>query len=123
MKKDELLKLEEEKNKQIINSMYILGTAITIFFLAFLFVVCYFVKNENTVGLIVVSSMIVFVAACFHLVKMEVEAGYYECKKCKHRYVPKYFDAVMAPHMMTTRYLRCPKCNEKSWSKKVMTKE
>ena len=103
MKKDELLKLEEEKNKQIINSMYILGTAITIFFLAFLFVVCYFVKNENTVGLIVVSSMIVFVATCF--------------------YVPKYFDAVMAPHMMTTRYLRCPKCNEKSWSKKVMTKE
>lgn len=50
-------------------------------------------------------------------------AGYYECKECGHRYVPTYKAVNLAPHMGRTRYMKCPKCNEKSWQKKVLNKE
>ena len=39
-----------------------------------------------------------------------------------YKFIPNYLVALCAPHMSTTRYLKCPKCNKKSWSKKVMSK-
>ena len=74
-------------------------------------------------GTIICVSTVVFLIACFIALKFEVEAGYHECKNCKHRFVPTYKQVLIAPHMATTRYLKCPKCNKRSWAKKVMTKE
>jgi len=54
------------------------------------------------------------------MLKVEQKAGYYECKNCGHKYIPDYKSVFMAMHMGRTRYLRCPKCNEKTWSKKVI---
>ena len=55
--------------------------------------------------------------------KIEQVAGYYECKKCGHRYVPTYPDVLWAMHIGRTRYMKCPKCNKRSWQKKVISKE
>ena len=52
--------------------------------------------------------------------KIETETGYYECKKCHHKYIPSYKSVYFAMHYGTTRYLKCPKCHRKSWNKKVM---
>ena len=46
-----------------------------------------------------------------------------ECTKCHHKFVPTYKEALFAMHMSTTRHLKCPKCHEKSWAKKVMSKD
>ena len=54
--------------------------------------------------------------------KIETDTGYYECSKCHHKYVPKYSKVYFAMHLGTTRYLKCPKCNQRSWQKKVLTK-
>lgn len=59
----------------------------------------------------------------FFALKIEQVAGYYECKKCGHRYVPTYKSVNMAPHMGRTRYMRCPECHKKSWQKKVISKK
>jgi DNA-directed RNA polymerase subunit RPC12/RpoP len=58
----------------------------------------------------------------FYGLKLEVDAGYYECKKCHHKFVPTYKEVLLSTHMGTTRHLKCPNCNEKSWCKKVMNK-
>lgn len=55
--------------------------------------------------------------------KIEQIAGYYECKACKHRYVPTFKAVNLAMHMGRTRYLRCPKCGKRTWQKKVISKE
>lgn len=55
--------------------------------------------------------------------KIEQVAGYYECKCCKHRYVPSYKAIFPAAHMGRTRYMKCPKCGKRSWQKKVISKE
>ena len=53
-------------------------------------------------------------------IKIEQVAGYYECRKCHHKYVPKYSNILWSIHTNRTRYMKCPKCNEMSWQKKVL---
>ena len=54
--------------------------------------------------------------------KIETETGHYECQKCHHKYVPKYSKVYFAMHIGTKRYMKCPKCNERTWQKKVLSK-
>ena len=62
---------------------------------------------------------IIFLIAGFIALKFELDAGYYECKNCHHKFIPTYKEVMFAMHMSTTRYLKCPKCNKRSWAKKV----
>ncbi len=72
--------------------------------------------------LILIGFAPVLIATPFML-KIEQTAGYYVCDKCGHRYVPKYSSVLWAMHMGRTRHMRCPKCGQKSWQKKVLNKE
>lgn len=69
--------------------------------------------------LIVVGLIHLIVAIHFCLV-IETDAGYYECQHCHNKYVPTYKQVLFAMHYGKTRYMRCPKCNKKSWQKKVI---
>ena len=119
----ELAKQEEIKNKKIMMNMWVTGISVLIFYLGIITLACLTLEEGPILGTVICSSTVIFVLVCFYLLKLEVEAGYYECKNCHHRFIPSYFEALWAPHMSTTRYLKCPKCNKRSWSKKVMTKE
>ncbi len=52
---------------------------------------------------------------------LEMEAGTFECKHCKHRFVPTVGAYIAGPHSITTRYLRCPECGKKSYCKRRLT--
>ena len=54
---------------------------------------------------------------------LERDAGVYECKHCGERFVPTMRAYLFAPHMPTTRRLKCPKCGKKSCCKKRLSKE
>ena len=115
-------KIEEVKNKQLIRTMIVMLLTTFIFYLGIIILTSYTLEEGFLYGLIVCISTIIFVSVAFYSLKIEVEAGYYECKKCHNKFKPKYFEAVIAPHFNFTRYLKCPKCNEISWTNKVMTK-
>ena len=118
----QMAKREEEQNKKLLVSMYvILFTGMALFLIIALTAV-HFIPDEPTQLLVIIPATIVFLIAGFIALKFEVDAGYYECKKCHHKFVPTYKHALGAMHMGTTRYLKCPECNKRSWSKKVMTK-
>ena len=119
----ELARQEEYKNKKLMTSMWTIFITSTIFYVAILLISCITLEEGFILGTIICASTVVFLIACFIALKFEVEAGYHECKNCKHRFVPTYKQVLIAPHMATTRYLKCPKCNKRSWAKKVMTKE
>ena len=53
---------------------------------------------------------------------LERDAGVYECKHCGERFVPTMNAYLFAPHMRTSRKLRCPKCGKKSYCKKRLSK-
>jgi len=119
----ELIKQEEVKNKKLIFSMWFMVITNVIFYLALLGISVYVFEEGFILGVIIVLSTLLFVIVASYALKLEVDAGYYECKNCHHRFIPTYFKTMIAPHMSTTRYLKCPKCNKKSWSKKVLTRK
>lgn len=67
--------------------------------------------------------VVIFMIGMIYALRIEQTAGYYQCAKCGHRYVPKYSSVFFAMHVNRTRYMKCPKCGERSWQKKVLSKE
>ena len=123
--KNELLKLKqelEEKDKYLLNLEIVIGIlSIVIFF------VCLFVFGLETsllyrVFFIIIGIVLLFVG-CIYCLKIEQIAGYYKCKKCENIYVPKYISVFWAMHICRSRYMKCPKCGQYSWNKKVIKKE
>ena len=53
---------------------------------------------------------------------LERDAGVYECKHCGERFVPTMAAYLFAPHMPTSRKLKCPHCGKKSYCKKRLSK-
>lgn len=119
----ELAKQEELKNKKLMTSMWVILITTALFYIGIMTLACLTLKEGPVLGIVICVSTVVLIIAFFYGLKLEVEAGYYECKACHHRHIPSYLAALFAPHMSTTRYLKCPKCGKRTWSKKVMTKE
>ena len=63
---------------------------------------------------------VIFLIPCFYALRLEVSVGAYKCKNCGNEIVPTYKEALNAMHKGTTRYLKCPKCNKRTWCKKVI---
>ena len=122
---ENLLKMKkekEEKDKQLLNLEVVIGYISSITFLILIFVAS-FVEMPSWLRLaLIVFGAVVFSVGVSKAIKIEQTAGYYECNKCHHKYVPEYSSVFWAMHMGRTRYMKCPKCNEKSWQKKVISK-
>lgn len=68
------------------------------------------------------TSILCVVTAVIVGLKIEHEAGYYECPNCGKRYVPTMKSIVMATHYGRTRKMTCPYCNKKAYHKKVLSR-
>ena len=110
----------ERKNKTIWTSMWtIMIISMTVLFVGIL--VAAFLIPEGVWQLVTILAVcVVFLIPCFYALKLEVSVGAYKCKKCGHEIVPTYTQALNAMHIGTTRYLKCPKCQKRSWCKKVI---
>ena len=119
----ELVKQKEQSDRHLLMLELVVGI-LSIIILLVPIIIGALLPMEDWQRLVLVFSGFIpaIVGFCFAL-KIEQVAGYYECKVCGHKYVPTYKAMQLAPHMGRTRYMRCPKCNEKSWQKKVISKE
>ena len=118
----EMIKQKEQADKRLLSVEVFIGITATIALFALIFVAT-FIQMETWLKIsLIVFGFILFLAGCFYALRIEQVAGYYECKHCKHRYVPTYKAVNMAMHMGRTRYMRCPQCKKKSWQKKVLSK-
>lgn len=119
----EMAKQKEEADKKLLHLEILIGIFSIIILFGFVFSAAFVpMADWLRIVLIVVGFAISMVGICYAL-KIEQTAGYYECAKCAHRYVPTYKSVFMAAHVNRTRYMRCPACGKKSWQKKVLTKE
>ena len=113
----------EEKNRQMLKTECMITCPAVIAGLIMVFVAS-FVEMPVwlKIALIAFALVMIFVVA-FIAVGIEQKAGYYECRHCRHRYVPTYWQVNLAIHTGRTRYMKCPECGKRSWQKKVLTKE
>ncbi|MBR2710938.1 MAG: helix-turn-helix domain-containing protein, partial [Bacilli bacterium] len=101
----ELAKQDELKNKRLITDMWVLTITAVIFYVALIMVSCNFLKEGPLLATIICISTVILLIVCFYGFKLEVDAGYYECRHCHHIFEEKnYFKLLMAPHMGTSRY-------------------
>ena len=123
---EELLKLQEQKEssvKLLLKIEIVLGLISVIFLLASYILASYIIERFNVYvvpGFLMLISLIAFIIAMGYCLKIEQKAGYYVCRCCGHKHVPTFKKVLCAMHFGRTRYMRCPKCNKRSWQKKVI---
>ena len=116
----EMTKLKEESDKRLLNLEVVIGIIITILFLTIITIASY-VEMDNWIRIVImVIGFVTFFLACGFMLLIEQKAGFYECRKCHHKYVPSYKSVLFAMHSGRTRRMKCPKCGEKTWQKKVI---
>ena len=119
----EMVKQKEDADKRLLSLEIFIGALVTIILLALIFTASFVPMADWLRILLIVIGIIPFAIGISYAIRIEQMAGYYECAKCGHRYVPTYSSVLWAAHINRTRHMRCPKCNEKSWQKKVLSKE
>ena len=118
----DIAKEVEQKNKIIWTSMWvIMGVSMTAL-LAGVFMSAFLIPEGIWQLVTILVICILFLIPCFYALKLEVSVGAYKCKNCGYEIVPTYSEALWAMHRGTTRYLKCPKCNKKTWCKKIIKK-
>ena len=119
----EMIRQKEESDKRLLTIEWVVGILSTIVIIAPIICAGLLPIEDWQRLVLIFSGFIPGLAGFCVTLKIEQVAGYYQCKECGHRYVPSYKAINMAPHMGRTRYMRCPHCDQKSWQKKVISKE
>lgn len=122
---ENLLEMKKEKEKtdrEMLRLEVVIGYISSITFLVLVFLASFVEMNSVIRVLLIIGGSIIFVVGVTNAVKIEQTAGYYECDKCHYKYIPTYKSILFSMHYGRTRYMKCPKCNKKSWNKKILTK-
>ncbi len=121
----EMIKEKEKADKRLLSVEIVIGVLSSIFLFAMIAVGIVFMKMEKPMWiffLFIGIGFMQFMVCMSFALRIEQVAGYYECKKCGHKYVPTYKSVTAAMHVGRSRYMKCPKCGERSWQKKVISK-
>ena len=119
----EMVKQKEESDKKLLRLEILIGIFSMIILLGFTFLASFVEMQAWLRILLIVVGFIVALIGIGFAIGIEQTAGYYECRKCHHKYVPTYNSVLWAMHYGRTRYMKCPECNKRSWQKKVISKE
>lgn len=119
----QLRETQEQTARKLLNLEIVIGFIASICLFMLIFAASYAEMPGIAKIVLITVGILQFGVAMFFALKIEQEAGYYECAKCRHRYVPNYATVVFAMHVNRTRYMKCPDCGRYSWQKKVLTKE
>ena len=75
----------------------------------------------SAIVLVSISIILVF-SAIFFAAKVDYETGVYECRNCGNVFKPTFTAYIWGAHSLTTRHLKCPKCEKKTWCKRKMVR-
>ena len=113
---------KEEADRRLLTTEIVIVVLLSVILFTLVFVAS-FVEIEAWIRiLLIVLGIIPFMTGILFAIRIEQVAGYYECQNCHHKYIPAYSSVLWAMHVNRTRYMRCAKCDKKSWQKKVISK-
>ena len=122
----DMVKQKEEADKRLLKLEIVFGFISIAFLVAMVVIASYLMKMDMPgwiFALLVSVGLVQFIIYGIFAIRIEQVAGYYECEKCGHKYIPTYGSVTMAMHMGRTRYMKCPECGQRSWQKKVISKD
>ena len=114
--KDEQLKT----NKHLLKvRACIIAVAVISWLICITLVCCLNIPEYAQIAFIVVGG-INLLFMCIIALILETKVGFYKCGCCGHKYIPTYIQSLNAMHCGMTKYMKCPKCKKRSWTKKVL---
>ena len=119
----EVIRQKEDADKRLLTIEIVIGLLSTVFMFTMIAVASLIQMQDSIRFLLIGIGFVQFLVAMTFAIRIEQTAGYYVCAKCGHRYIPTFGSVNMAMHFGRTRYMKCPECKEKSWQKKVISKE
>ncbi len=115
----ELKSKQEKSAKFMLTLEVVFGFLSSLAFMIMVFVASYSHMSTAARLILIIFGCVQFFIAIVFCLWIEKDAGFYECSNCHHRYIPTFKQVFFSTHFGRTRYMRCPKCNKKSWCKKV----
>lgn len=119
----EMIKQKEQADKRLLSLEIVIVLMSVMFLFSMIFIAALIEMQDWLKVVLIVFGFVIFMIGILVALRIEQVAGYYECKKCGHKYVPTYRSVYLATHMGRTRYMKCPSCGKKSWQKKVISRE
>ena len=118
----EMTKLKERQDKILLNLEIFIGVMVSIIFITCVFIASFVDMKYYFRILLIVAGAVPFIIGIGYAIKIEQFAGYYECQDCHYKYIPTYKSVLFAPHIGRSRKMRCPKCGNKNYHKKIISK-
>lgn len=118
----QLQKQEELNNKKLLSLEVVIGYISSISFMVLIFAASFAVTSSVWRIVMILIAAGIFVIGMLYCLRLEHDAGYYECPNCGKKYVPSMKAVIMAPHMGRSRRMKCPYCGKRGFHKKVLTR-
>lgn len=114
----DMVRQKEASDKRLLKMEIVIGVLISIVFFTLIFIASFVEMGDWLRITLIITGFIPFIIMIPFAIRIEQTAGYYECQKCHHKYIPTFSSVLWAMHINRTRYMKCPKCNQRSWQKK-----
>lgn len=118
----EMTQIKEQRDKELLVLEIFIGVIVSINMAIFILIASLITMPKWLTVALIIIGIIPFAIGISYAIRIEQIAGYYECSSCHYKYVPTYKKVLFASHINRKRKMKCPKCNEKTWHKKVLTK-
>ena len=119
----DVAKMKEEADRRLLRLEWVMCISAIICMLGMCMVAAFLPMKDWLRVVLIIVGFVPFLLVLPYAIKIEQTAGYYVCAKCGHRYVPTFHSVLWSMHEGRTRYMKCPHCHQKSWQKKVLTKD
>ena len=93
----ELQRQEAEQNKKLLSLETVIAASATVNYLVMIFAAVFAVEMLAWRLALVLTGLAILVAAIAYALRIEHDAGYYECPHCGARYIPTMRAVVLAP--------------------------
>lgn len=118
----EMVKWKEQRDKELLLLEIFIGATVSLIMVTCILLASLVNMQDWLRVLLITLGIIPFAIGISYAIRIEQIAGYYECKNCHYKYVPTYKTVLFSTHINRTRKMKCPKCHQKTWQKKVITK-
>ena len=118
----EMTKIKEQRDKELLEMEIFIGFTVSIIMFACIFIASFASMQDWLRLILVIIGIIPFAIGICYAIRIEQIAGYYECDNCHYKYIPTYKSVLFSMHINRTRKMKCPKCEKKTWHRKVLNK-
>jgi len=107
---------EKEENKKKLKLSFMVGVPATATFVILILLVCIYtdIMSVPLKVMLILFACAIFGIGLYVTMLLDREAGYFVCRHCGERFTPSWGTYMWAPHTLSKRYMKCPRCGKRS---------